>query len=326
MSCYSPLLLTPVGVNLDTGKTKYAIGKLKNDSDREGKKIVPCGSCIGCRIDYARQWADRCMLEAQDHDTNYFLTLTYDDEHIGSCINYYSDENGEAFPIASLRKRDLQLFHKSLRKALDEAELPKIRFFACGEYGSPENSMRPHFHDIVFGLKLTDLKFYKYNKNRQPLYTSDFLNSIWKKGFVIVGEVSWQSCAYVARYVTKKLKGDDARYYSDFNIEPPFVVMSRKPGIARNYYDKHPELFDFNYFNLSTEDGGRKIYPPRYFKKLLEVDDYEKFCEVHDRLEMSANIRNDSRDMISDLDMIDQLSIEKSSFENRVRVLTRKEV
>lgn len=327
MACYHPLKAYPVGLNNETGKMKYAISKVIPGENLDGYTIIPCGSCIGCRIDYSRQWADRCMLEAQDHDENYFVTLTYDDDHLDSVLRSYDDPaSGEEFTSMSLNKRDLQLWHKSLRKRLHEDGRGKIRFFACGEYGSPENTMRPHFHEIVFGLHLDDLKFYKYNKQREPLYTSEYLSNIWKKGYVIVGAVTWQSAAYVARYVTKKLKGDAAELYAACNMIPPFTVMSRKPGIARYYYDTHPELFDFSYISVSTPEGSKKIYPSRYFKKLLRDDDPDLYQDLNDRNSLAASLRTDARLAQTELNFSEQLDVDEQAFQNRIRVLTRKEI
>lgn len=326
MACYHPLKIYPVGVDLDTGNKKYAISKVKSGDNLDGFTIIPCGSCIGCRIDYARQWADRCMLEAKDHEDNWFLTLTYDDDHLDTVKTKYSDPaSGEEFEAMSLNKRDVQLWHKNLRKSLDEKGYPKIRFFCCGEYGSPEWTMRPHYHEIVFGLKLDDLVFYKYNKQGQKLYTSEYLRKIWKYGYVIVGQVTWESASYVARYVTKKLKGDAAELYTVCNMIPPFTLMSRRPGIARKYYDEHPELFDYTYVPFSTEDGSKKIYPSRYFKKLLKDDDPEKYEELNERNTLSAKYRTDARLSSTELDLAEQLEIDEQSFQNRIRILDRKE-
>ena len=112
---------------------------------------IPCGYCDGCRIDRSREWANRCMLELQYHDSAYFITLTYNDDHVP--VSYYADpETGEAQESLTLCKRDWQLFMKRLRKAFPDDQ---IRFYACGEYGS--QTFRPHYHAIVFGLHLHDL-------------------------------------------------------------------------------------------------------------------------------------------------------------------------
>lgn len=325
MPCYHPLKAIKIGTNLETGKDKYAISRYNSGDDLSNAILLPCGQCIGCRIDYSRQWADRCMLELKDHESSYFLTLTYDEQHLDSIKSGYTDcETGEYHNNLTLNKRDAQLWHKNLRKALDEKGYPKIRFFMCGEYGS--NTFRPHLHEICFGLRLDDLKFYKYNKQGQPLYTSEFLSKIWKKGFVIVGEVTWETCAYVARYVTKKLKGQSGEFYQIHNIVPPFTLMSRKPGIARKYYEEHPDFFDCSYISIATDDGGRKIYPSRYYKSLLEVDDPERFADLKLNNMVAAEFNNDARLSQTDLDYKEYLKVCEDTFSSKIKSLARKEV
>lgn len=120
---------------------------------------IPCGQCLECRMQYARTWADRCVLELQSHESSYFLTLTYDNEH----VNWTDD-----YMHMTLRKKDLQDFHKRLRDRLDYP----IRYYASGEYG--DITKRPHYHDIVFGLKLDDLEFDSRTEQGHILYKSDF--------------------------------------------------------------------------------------------------------------------------------------------------------
>src|SRR3954449_8205389 len=92
-----------------------------------GEKFsLPCGQCIGCRLERSRQWAMRCVHENKMHPRSSFVTLTYDDKNIP--------------PAGSLSKRDFQLFMKRLRKSQSNP----LRFFACGEYG--ETTHRPHYH------------------------------------------------------------------------------------------------------------------------------------------------------------------------------------
>lgn len=296
MTCYHPLKAFRIGTTVN-GKPDYKIcgndvdhveyyygkwhdatipaeSKYCNDVVRDFIE-VPCGRCIGCRLDYSRAWADRCMLEMQYHSSSYFVTLTYDDDHLPSGDELLNPDTGEILCLPTLRKRDLQLFFKRLRKAI---EPDKIRFMACGEYGT--NTVRPHYHAIVFGLKLDDLKLYKccdgYN-----LFNSAFLDGIWQKGFVVVGEANWQTSAYVSRYITKKQKGKDSLVYDEFGIEKEFLAMSRKPGIGRQYFDDHGTKFlDQKAIYLATPDGSREIRPPRYFKKLLDNLGDPRYNEV----------------------------------------------
>lgn len=242
-------------------------------------QLIRCGRCVGCRLDKSREWANRCLLELQQHDSAYFVTLTYEDQFVPKVIRPGNQ------PVLSLQKRDFQLFMKRLRKRI---EPERIRYFACGEYGG--QTFRPHFHAIIFGLHLNDLVPYSKNGRGDVLYLSDFLTSCWAKpvegkrqscvtplaeryvpfGRVLVSPVTYATCAYTARYTTKKLYGKEAKFYERMGIEPPCLMMSRHPGIGAGYYESHPDMLDYSFVSVSTEDGGKKFRSPKYFEKFLE--------------------------------------------------------
>ena len=139
---------------------------------------IPCGQCIGCRIERSRQWAIRCYHEASLHAENSFVTLTYNDTNLpaNNCVSV----------------RELQLFMKRLRKRFGAG----IRFYGCGEYG--DLTGRPHYHICLFNFSPPDLTLYKIT-NDQRLYSSKSLDTIWGKGYTLTGDVTFQSAAYVAR-------------------------------------------------------------------------------------------------------------------------------
>lgn len=317
MPCYHPLtrVCSPGCINLETGKlignvTKYV--PLDQRSPDNIYQDIPCGQCLGCRIDYSRKWADRLMMEAKHHDHTWFVTLTYDDAHLP--FGGRSDpETGEFIELVpTLRKRDCQLFMKSLRKAVAPQ---KIRFYCAGEYG--EETFRPHMHLIIFGLDLDDLKFYKLNKLSQPYYTSETLSNAWSnKGYVVVTPATYETMAYTARYVTKKLKGFDGIFYKQAGIEPPFSLMSRKPGIAADSFSA--ELMEYDNIMLPQ---GRKAPHPRYFQKLLERD-YPDFYEEY---KAEREKRNDRRmqQLLDSIEMpyLDYLKLQEENFKNRIKSL-----
>lgn len=285
---------------------------------------IPCGQCIECRLQRSRRWADRCMLELGYHESSYFITLTYDNDHIpkNPLIDY---DTGEIYAEnATLVKKDLQDFMKRLRRAYEYKGYDnKLRFFACGEYGS--QTLRPHYHIIVFGLKLDDLVLYKRNFVGDNLYNSAFISKIWKKGFSVIGDVTWQSCAYVARYIMKKHLGKDNEFYDIYNIEPEFTLMSRKPGIARQYYDEHKdELFYQDFVSIPTKDGGKQIFPPPYFEKFFEEDFPEN--EVVERKEKRKQSKIDSINLQlekTDKNYIDYLKTREYNLNNKIKTLVR---
>lgn len=351
MSCYHPLKAWPVGVN-PSGKTQYKITDYQVDhlEFRNGTWIpcrssdlglyrerslhefvtIPCGNCVGCRLDYSRQWANRCLLEMQYHDSAYFVTLTYNDLHVPRS-DYVDVSTGELVPALTLRKRDFQLFMKRLRKRFTDQ---KIRFFAAGEYGS--TTFRPHYHAILFGLKLDDLQFYK-NQRGYNYYISQSLQECWSVrekvkgvlspltplGFVVVGQVTWETCAYTARYVMKKLKGPEADFYANHNVEPPFTLMSRKPGIARQWYEDHPDCYDYEYINVSTPTGGKKFRPPRYFDQLFDLDHPDESREMKELRRKLAEEATAAKLQQTDLSYLDYLQVEENNLVNRIKSLKR---
>lgn len=285
---------------------------------------LPCGQCRGCRLEYSRQWANRCMLELQYHDSAYFVTLTYDDVHVPK--SYYPDpETGEALTSLTLVKRDFQLFMKRLRRNFPDDH---IRFFMAGEYGS--ETFRPHYHAIIFGLHLDDLVLYKKSPLGFSYYNSKSLQKCWSDpetglpiGFAVVAEVTWETCAYTARYVMKKLTGKEAEFYTNFNIQPEFTLMSRKPGIARQYFDDHPGIYEHDFINVKTEKGGLKFRPPRYFDKLYDLEHPEEMQSIKDirkKMAIEAQKAKLSRTSLSSDEL---LAVEERAFESKIKSLRR---
>ena len=339
MSCYHPLKAWHIDTTHDGRRTMKITSyqcthlEFKNGNWQEGFNDfhspfaikfltdfieIPCGKCIGCRLEYSRQWANRCMLELQEHDSSYFCTFTYDDAHLP--LSYYADpDTGEAIPCATLVKRDFQLLMKRIRK---EFKNDKIRFFGCGEYGS--ETLRPHFHIVLFGLHLDDLKYYKRSAQGYDYFNSPRLQSCWKKGYVVVGEVNWQTCAYVARYVTKKLTGSLASFYSDFNIEPPFILMSRKPGIARNYYDENSDnIYKYDSIVLSNPEKPLKFKPPRYFDKLFDIDNPVQSAIIKTQRQVMADNARKLKLTRTDLPYLDMLEVEEQAKIAQIKSLKR---
>lgn len=346
LACYHPLKAWHTGsFNPDTGKeilriTGYDVTYSPVEytglgyGPAQGYIEIPCGRCIGCRLEYSRQWANRCMLELGYHGSSYFLTITYDDLHVPR--RYYADpDTGVAHPSLSLDKRDVQLFFKRLRKSFGECH---IRYFGCGEYGPTTH--RPHYHLIVFGLVLDDLEYYKRSQSGHAIYTSAKLDRAWWfpprddrgesysspsfAGRITVQEVTWECCAYTARYITKKLNGPEGKFYETFNIDPPFTLCSRKPGIGRQYYDDHmPGMMDVEYINVATPTGGRKFRPPRYYHRLYDEEYPEASAELKVTRKLMAEYRKQLKLENTDLNYIEYLSVEEAKLNERIKALKR---
>lgn len=277
--------------------------------------LIPCGRCIGCRLDYSRRWATRLMLELQTHTSAFFVTLTYDDEHLPRGTK----------GIPSLVPDDVQKFIKRLRRDQDYRGIDtKIRFFLAGEYG--EQSHRPHYHLILFDWipPEFDLQFLKYSKNGDKYYTSLSLQKLWPYGYNLVAGVTWQSCAYVARYILKKQTGDNAHVYEDMAISPEFTRMSRKPGIGKEYYDLHAKkLLEDGYVQL---EGGLKAPIPRYFDPFFEIDFPEEYQKLSENRVATAKMMQEVKEFATELDYFEQLLIDEQQKIHKSKMLVRPDI
>lgn len=216
---------------------------------------LPCGKCVGCRLDRSKMWAVRCVHEAQLHQANSFITLTYSDEHLPR-------------RPTTLIPEHLRDFFKRLRHYT-----PPIRYYACGEYG--DKNWRPHYHALIFGFDFPDRELWS-ERGDIKVYRSGLLERVWKKGFCTVGELTPESAAYTARYTMKKVGGDQAPYYySELDpysgelvpIQPEFSRMSLKPGIGAEWFAKyHSDVFPDDFVVLK----GKRYRVPDYYDELFE--------------------------------------------------------
>lgn len=239
---------------------------------------LPCGQCISCRLEHSRQWAVRCMHEAQMHEENSFLTLTYSPEHL--------PEHG------TLVKAHMQDFMKALRHHLSPK---KVRVFYCGEYG--EKKSRPHYHALLFGHDFDDKEFWKCSGDFR-LYTSQTLQNLWGKGFCSIGDVTFESAAYVARYVTKKVNGKQkanghydkviSEYGEIFQMQPEFAEPSRNPGVGKPWFDAFQKDV---YPRDEVIMRGRQMRPPKYYDRLLEKHDPAGMAEIRLKRRIHAEER-----------------------------------
>lgn len=256
MPCYSPLKAFRSVEKHDTsGKPRLTFNPLKAINSALPLHL-PCGGCIGCRLDRAEQWAVRCMHEAQMHEWNSFITLTYAD-----------DKLPEDF---SVNLRELQLFMKRLRK-----EVGKVRFYGCGEYGDALE--RPHYHALIFGYAFPDRQLFKRSPTGD-IFTSATLSKVWTFGHSTVGDVDYESARYVAGYCMKKIGGDPAAAHylrthpvngQLVRVEPEFQTQSGKPGIGATWFDKYrTDCFPSDFLVIE----GRQVAVPRYYTTKLEEE------------------------------------------------------
>lgn len=257
MPCYHPLKAYRPLSNVDGGRMVFQTARALNPSN---PIMVPCGQCIGCRLDRAGDWAMRCMHESQMYEDNCFVTLTYSDDHLPE--DY------------SVSVRTFQLFMKKLRK---HYQSKKIRFYACGEYGP--STLRPHYHALLFNHDFSDKKLYKKTPQNDYLYTSPTLEKIWGLGFATTGSVTYKSAGYCAQYVMKKINGERGLTHYlrthpvsglTVKVEREFSLQSRRPGIGSTWFDKFKsDAFPSDFL---VADGQMRRVPAYYANKLQEEE------------------------------------------------------
>lgn len=237
MRCTSP---RTVGFKAD-GKTISWSPRQRSKEFAEFQ--LPCGKCIECRLDYARQWAVRCVHEAQMHEKNSFITLTYDDEHLGDGRLHYED---------------FQKFMKRLRKTQNDP----IGVFVTGEYG--EKTKRKHWHAILFNYQPRDAQFLRTTDVGDKVFTSETLQKTWGFGRTEFGSVTFRSAGYCARYSAKKLvHGLDGCH--DYT---PISKKSSKHAIGKTWLEKYWQDV-FLHGSIVLADG-TSIGVPRYYEKWLK--------------------------------------------------------
>jgi hypothetical protein len=176
---------------------------------------------------------------------------------------------------------------KRLRKAKGSCDANPVRFFLGAEYGD-ENG-RPHYHALLFNVEFRDKLFFKGNKRGEPLFTSAELSSLWSCagnsfGHCTLGEVTFDSAVYCAKYALKRLDGKRTAEYSGHDVdgvvvelEREFAVMSRDPGIGASYYAKYgQEVRD----NDNIIVNGLAVRPPRFYDDRGAVADPLRWDEI----------------------------------------------
>jgi hypothetical protein len=256
VSCYHPTVAYRSKTGRDPLTGSWPIVFNVNDGYRDLEVSIPCGKCIGCTLDRARQWTVRILCEAQMNKKNCFLTLTYNDENIP--IMYDDD-----YPIGyTLNKEHFQKFMKRLRKAINGE---KIRYFHCGEYG--DRLGRPHYHAAIFGYDFPDKKA-AVVRGEYIGYRSELLTKCWPHGHHEIGQLTAESAAYVARYIIKKVKGGLKEEYYEGRQEE---YITQSLGIGKEWFKKyHGDVFPGDQVRMQK----MVVKPPRYFdKKLKEIDE-----------------------------------------------------
>jgi len=222
------------------------------------------------------------MHEAQMHEENCVITLTYDDQNL--------PKHG------TLLKKDYKQFMYRLREKIKPK---RIRFFHCGEYaeldediGKPQLESglgRPHYHAVIFGHEFKDLELFQ-EKTSGNIYISPSLEKTWGKGFVTVMDLTLHSAGYVARYITKKINGDKKHdHYKKpclltgelHSVQQEYSTMSNKPGIGYSWFAKfQTDVFPSDDIIVLSKNNYHHVPTPKYYDILLERENPSLFERI----------------------------------------------
>lgn len=270
LPCYHPITATKSLKKKANGRHSISF------STGDGQPVqLPCGQCVGCRLERSRTWAIRCLHESSLYQNNSFVTLTYDNKNL-------PHDHG-------LHKPDFQNFMKRLRKHFPQ----RIRFYHCGEYG--EKLGRPHYHALLFNCDFPDKKLIKQGEiEEHNLYESPTLNRLWGLGLTSIGQVTFESAAYVARYCMKKVTGEQAEHH--YTVVDPstgevhqrlaeYTTMSRRPGIGKLWYDRYKkDCFPSDFITVK----GIKMKPPKFYLDHLEKENPDLVEHIKNKRVISA--------------------------------------
>lgn len=258
---------------------------IKCDGDEfhsSGFRFVPCGKCSACISNRRKSWFVRLAFEQQAHKKSYFVTLTYNDDH----LPYGLDSDYNYLPVVS--RRDVQLFFKRLRTYLKD----KIRYYCVSEYGP--TTLRPHYHFLIFCSCGAD-DFRVAVDNAWSIKEYGKRESI---GFFKIDAITPKRINYVTKYVNLRTKLPDflKQHY------PPFTLMSKNLGL--NFLTE--QMIDY-YCNCSLDDvlkvrvNNRFYTLPRYYRERLFTNNF-----VRDVIEQRKKRDFSKYSNMSDEEFIDE--------------------
>lgn len=293
-------------------QTMKNLNDLKMSARYKSVKLIPCGKCIGCRLDYARDKAIQLSLEKLNpiYEKNevWFLTLTYSDENLKTHTTV-NIETGEIFEGISIEEKDMQNFWKRVRKKYPDK---KIQYLNCMEYGN--QTYRPHAHAIAFGMPLDETKFKRVGNNTQgdAIWQSDELDALWGLGGCTIGEVTFKSISYVARYTLKKTKKQlDDWFYESQGKKKEWISMSQ--SIGRWYYEKYKhEIYKTDTVPIK-DNNGNVCRPPKSFDHLYAKEYPNEWKKVQERREKQANVAKWQQEQQTDISGYEYLKIKDMS-------------
>lgn len=265
----------------------YCLEKMNHINSKFRYETIPCGHCWACNLNYSAQWATRLTYECQKYQHNYFVTLTYDEQHlpIAETIKIgdvtWENEGEEIWQEGTVWEPHMHKFLHDLRQYLQRRKNHTgLKYYYCAEYG--ENTHRPHYHIILMNCPLDMSQWYDwFRDDRFKLHwKTPELEQFWKNGMIDVAECEWSCCAYVARYCMKKLHTKNNYEYAEEGKLPEFVRMSRNLG--RDYYEKNKlRIYQYDEIIMRTVQGNIGAFkPPKAWDKLFQKEHPEQWEQI----------------------------------------------
>ena len=318
-----------------------------NTTGHKYQKIA-CNNCWGCQLQKSAEWATRIILECEEtknstpiwdekkkkilHPSNYFITFTYDDEHLHKPEELVDETTGKVYKNDGtwqggiLVENDMKEMFNSMRKYFERKGHVGIKYYYCGEYG--ENTHRSHFHAIIMNLPLDITEFYDthIDKNFKAHWKSHEVEKWWNKGMIDIAEVEWSCAAYVARYTMKKLgKTKDTEYYYSQGKTPEFVRMSNRPGIGRRYYERNKDkIYERDEIIQRTVKGNvGSIKPPKAWDKKFKEEFPKEWEKIKKSRENAIKRSNRITREITDYTDYETLKIKAERISQKQKMLPR---
>ena len=293
---------------------------------------IPCKNCWACKLNYSAEWATRITCECKKTQHNYFVTLTYDDEHlpIAETIkvgkDIYENDGTVEWCEGTVYEPHMHKFIHDLRQHLDRDKKHQgMQYYYCAEYG--ETTHRPHYHIILMNcpLELSQFKEFHLDGQKKLHWKTEELEKYWTYGMIDVAEVEWSCAAYVARYCMKKLHDhtkSDADYAKEGKLKE-FVRMSRK--IGRDYYEEHKnEIYKYDELIMKTVKGNTgSLKPPKAWDKLFEQEHPEAMYLIKQSRKEAAERSAELKRKITDYTDLRMLEIAANNIAIKAKQLPR---
>lgn len=291
MKCYKP---KPVLIKQGERIRFLKWTKFMAEYNHQLIQWLPCGNCENCLLKRAKEWGERNYLESLSWQNKWFITLTYNDDNLKWKLGK-----------PQLVRKDVTLFLKKIRN-----KGQKIKFFGSGELGT--KTRRPHYHYIIYGLEINDLEVYKKNKSSY-YYTSKWLNEIWGLGNALIADFSTETASYIARYTIKKKNIMEGEFLNQSN------------GIGKKYYQENKnDIYKYDKIAIKNNKGVYWAKPPRYYDKLYEKEEPDKYLEIKKMRMKNGKDFNDKYWEESDKNWTKMLADEKIIALDNMKKLRRK--